>query len=60
MCCAHADGVATCRAWRQELDDKFVLTSAASSFLQNAILVAQILLLGPDKKTQDKKIKKKS
>ena len=29
----------------QELDDKIVLTSALSSFVQNAVLVAQILLL---------------
>jgi len=29
----------------QELDDKLVLTSASSAFLQNSVLVAQILLL---------------
>ena len=33
----------------QELDDAIVLTSACSAFLQNAVLVAQILLLGGPK-----------
>ena len=30
-----------------ELDDVFALTSAASGFVQNGMLVAQILMLGP-------------
>ena len=34
----------------QELDDKLVLASAVSGFVQNSILVAQILLLGPGAK----------
>ena len=33
----------------QELNDPLVLTSALSSFVQNALLVAQILLLGSPK-----------
>ena len=33
----------------QELDDAIVLTSACSAFLQNAVLVSQILLLGGPK-----------
>ncbi len=48
-----------------ELDDKLALISAASGFVQNAVLVAQILLLPPppggraDKKKADKKKMKK-
>lgn len=41
----------------QELDDKLALTSAISSFLQNAILVAQILLLGSGGGSQGKATK---
>jgi len=44
----------------QELDDKFMLTSAASTVLQNGVLVAQILLLGGAAKaaTKPSKVKK--
>ena len=38
----------------QELDDKMVLASALSSFVQNAVLVAQILVLGAPKKPSAK------
>jgi len=39
----------------QEIDDKMVLASAISGFVQNVVLVAQILLLGGPKKDKDKK-----
>ncbi len=43
----------------QELDDKIVLASAISAFIQNAILVSQILMLGSAKPTTGKGAKKK-
>ena len=39
----------------QELDDKFVLTSVLSGFVQNGILLAQILLLGSGAAASKKK-----
>ena len=41
-----AGSAARCFTVMQELDDKFALTSAISAFVQNSVLVAQILLLG--------------
>ena len=38
----------------QELDDKIVLASATSSFLQNAFLASQIIMLGPPKSAPKK------
>jgi len=44
----------------QELDDKFALAGALSGFLQNAVLVAQILMLGSGAAAAAKKKKKGS
>mgnify|MGYP001286915599 CR=1 FL=1 len=43
----------------QELDDKIVLASATSAFLQNLVLCAQILMLGGPPATKPKDTKKK-
>eukprot|EP00325_Prymnesiales_sp_UTEX-LB-985_P032780 CAMPEP_0174731266 /NCGR_PEP_ID=MMETSP1094-20130205/57195_1 /TAXON_ID=156173 /ORGANISM="Chrysochromulina brevifilum, Strain UTEX LB 985" /LENGTH=261 /DNA_ID=CAMNT_0015933629 /DNA_START=62 /DNA_END=847 /DNA_ORIENTATION=+ len=44
----------------QELDDKFALSSALSGFLQNTVLVLQILILGSGASAAAKKKKKGS
>ena len=57
---AHGCGGSGARVFTimQELDDKIVLASAISAFLQNAVLVSQILMLGAPK--ADAKSKKKA